>query len=377
MADKDWISFSCIEVQQPIGRFYIGAINSKDLVRISFADRRTMTERKRDIEIFSGIERPLSERRVAELRKYVKNIDASFPTGIILAIDSKNAKYDAQSSTMSLRNDDGVARIIDGQHRIGGLVGYNNGAFQLNVTMFVDMDMEDQAILFATINLKQAPVTKSLAYDLFDFAESRSPQKTCHNIAKLLNYKEASPFWRRIMILGVATGSPNETLTQAAFIEPLMQYITTDPMSDRDQLKRGNKLAPVTPEQVRVRRLIFRNMFLEDRDAEIARVMSNYFGAVSERWPEAWEGKKAGYVLNRTTGYRALMRFLPLPFLMFGYDAIVPASEFRVVFKKVRLKDDDFTSERFKPGSSGQSELYKMLLRDTGIDEHSPWKGLS
>ena len=278
---------------------------------------------------------------------------------------------------MSLRNGSQVAKIIDGQHKIEGLVGYDNGMFQLNVTIFVNMDMEDQAILFATINLKQAPVSKSLAYDLFDFAESRSPQKTCHNIAKLLNYKEGSPFWRRIMILGVATGSPNETLTQAAFIEPLMQYITPDAMSDRDRIRRNLPLESTTPEQVRVKKLIFRNMFLGDRDAEIARVMSNYFGAVAERWPEAWEGKRPGYVLNRTTGYRALMRFLPLPFLMFGYDAIVPKSEFRAVFEKVKLHDDDFTPERFKPGSSGQGELYRTLVRDSGIDEHSPWRGLA
>ncbi len=214
MSADEWICFRCIELEQPIGTFYIGAVKSHDLVRISYADVRRI--RERDIEVLSGIQRPLSQKRVEELQKYVKNVDASFPTGIILAVDSTNAKYEAESQTMFLRNADNVAQIIDGQHRIAGLIGYRGDNFMLNVILFIDMDKEDQAILFATINLKQTVVSKSLAYDLFEFAETRSPQKTCHNIAKLLNSRPGSPFEKRIMILGTATGAPNETITQAA-----------------------------------------------------------------------------------------------------------------------------------------------------------------
>src|ERR1017187_8381671 len=257
MNDSGWISVPCIEIQQPIGKFYIGAIDSHALVNISFADRRRIEKGERDIEIISGIQRPLAKKRIEELRKYVQSVDASFPTGIILAIDSENADYDSKAHVMKIKNDSNVAKIIDGQHRIEGLVGYEGQeAFQLNVTMFIEMDMEDQALLFATINLKQTPVGKSLAYDLYEFAETRSPQKTCHNIARLLNSRSNSPFFKRIMILGTATGSPNETLTQAAFIDPLLRYITQTPltaMEDRDALKRGKKLPEMEPDAVRVK----------------------------------------------------------------------------------------------------------------------------
>lgn len=364
------IKIDCIEVTQPIGTFYIGSIISKDLVHISYADVRRIEER--DVEVLSGIERPLSLKRVAELRKYVTNIDASFPTAIILSVSSEHATYDSRSHTMSIDNEENVAQIIDGQHRIDGLRGYSGPTFQLNVTIFVDMDLEDQALLFATINLKQTPVGKSLAYDLFEFAKTRSPQKTSHNIAKLLNSKEGSPFHRRIMILGVATGKPTETITQAAFIDRLIGYISQDPMADRDAIKRDQKLTRVDSAMIRVRKLIFRNMFVDDKDAEIARVLWNYFSAVAARWPEAWQFKQAGLILNRTTGFRALMRFLPLAYLSLGgFDSIVSEDDFRSLFDKVKLADSDFNPEEFVPGTSGQAKLFHTLETHTRIDEHT------
>jgi DGQHR domain-containing protein len=376
----EWIDVPCVELEQPIGKFYIGAIDSHDLVKISFADRRRIEKGERDIEIISGIQRPLAPKRINELRKYVTSIDASFPTGIILAIAAEDADYNPKTHVMKIKNDGNVAKIIDGQHRIEGLVQYDGPTFQLNVTMFVDMDMEDQALLFATINLKQTPVSKSLAYDLYEFAETRSPQKTCHNIARLLNARESSPFYKRIMILGTATGSPNETLTQAAFIDPLMRYITFDALSameDRDNLKRGKTLPEIPPDVIRVKKLIFRNLFIQDRDAEIARIMWNYFTAVAQRWPEAWELKRTGFVLNRTTGYRALMRFLPLAYLTLGRDTGIPTAEFKAIFDKVKLDADDFNPDRFVPGTSGQAELFRKLQADTKISESTIWKGVS
>jgi len=273
---------------------------------------------------------------------------------------------------MLIDNEESVAKIIDGQHRIDGLRGYSGPKFQLNVTLFVDMDIEDQALLFATINLKQTPVGKSLAYDLFEFAKTRSPQKTCHNIAKLLNSREGSPFHRRIMILGVATGRPTETITQAALIDRLIGYVSTDPMADRDALKRNQKLQKVDGAMIRVRKLIFRNMFIDDRDAEIARVLWNYFSAVAGRWPRAWQFKQPGLVLNRTTGFRALMRFLPVAYLSLrGMDTIVSEEDFRAVFDKVKIVDDEFNPENFVPGTSGQSKLYHALEGHTRLDEHT------
>jgi DGQHR domain-containing protein len=376
-ADEKWITISCITIQQPIGNFYIAGMPSRELVEISYADRRRILEGEREIEVVSGIQREISPKRVAELKQYVTTIDACFPTGVILAIESANAIFDPDNNTMKIRCADEVAKIIDGQHRIEGLVGYQGEPFEINVTIFVDMEMEDQAIVFSTINLKQAPVAGSLVYDLYDYATTRSPQKTCHYIARLLNSRADSPFYQRIMILGVATGKPNETLTQAAFIDPLLKLISSTPaqaMADRDVLKRKKPLIEIDEGAIRTRKLIFRNTFINEADAKIAKILWNYFKAVSNRWPIAWNQKQRGLILNRTTGYRALMQFLPIVVLSLDLIGKVPeVSLFESVFAKVRLVDDDFNPEEFPPGGSGQSRLRKAFELQTHMTEETIW----
>jgi DGQHR domain-containing protein len=270
---------------------------------------------------------------------------------------------------MTIVRSKNVAKIIDGQHRIAGLEEYENSNFELNVTIFVDMDLEDQALLFATINLKQTKVSKSLAYDLYEFATSRSPQKTCHNIAKLLNSRDESPFHRKIKILGTATGEPHETLTQAAFVDALIPYISAKPMLDRDMIKRGDEKKLSRPSPSEERRLIFRNMFIDNKDAEIAKVNWNYFAAVSNRWPNAWRLKQQGNILNRSGGFRALMRLLPIAYVnALSASKLVPTtSEFDKIFARIKLRESDFSPERYKPGSGGESALYSDLLLQSGL----------
>jgi DGQHR domain-containing protein len=249
------ITFHCIKVTQPIGTFYIGAIDAHDLHDIAFSDVRRIENR--DVEKYLGIQRELSEPRVKELRQYVRTVDATFPTSVIIAVASEHASFNEDENTMTIRRDAKVAHVIDGQHRIAGLGSNGYGTFQLNVTVFVDMELEDQAMVFATINLKQTKVSKSLAYDLYEFTSSRSPQKTAHNIAKLLNTRTGSPFFNKIKILGVATGKVEESLTQATFVDKVISYISRNALEDRDLIKRGK--TPTRADSYESKKLIFRN----------------------------------------------------------------------------------------------------------------------
>lgn len=115
-------------------------------------------------------------------------------------------------------------------------------------------------------------------------------------------------------------------------------------------------------------------MFIREEDARIAKVLWNYFTAVSLRWPIAWNQKQRGLILNRTTGYRALMQFLPILMLSLDLlDELPGVSVFSEVFNKVRLTDDDLSSENFTPGSSGQSQLRKALELQTRLMEETIW----
>lgn len=354
------IIFPCLRVVQPIGTFYLGIINSEDLVSISFADIRR--PEGRDIERYIGTQRDLNETRVKNIKQYVTTIDACFPTSIILSIDSKFASYDKNRRTITIKKNEKVAKIIDGQHRIAGLENYSGHAFELNVTIFIDMDIEDQAMVFATINLEQTKVTKSLAYDLYEYAQSRSPQKTCHNIAKLMNSKDESPLYHRIKILGRATGLDTEVLTQSTFVDRLLKLISRDPMGDRDMIKRKKKLERANERELKVR--IFRNRFIDEKDAVIARIIWNYFKAVDERWSKAWNNFDRGMILARSTGFAALMRLLPHIINDLPNSNIIKIDEFYSYLKKSKLKDSNFTSDNFLPGSTGESELLRTLRKD-------------
>jgi DGQHR domain-containing protein len=351
------IRVSCIEVQQPIGTFYIGAIDAADLVAISFADVRR--PEGREIERYIGTQRDLSAGRVADIKKYVTTVDACFPTAVILAIPSAEAKLDVGRTQLEITRAPNVAKIIDGQHRIAGLEEYSGPPFAVNVTIFLDMDLEDQAMVFATINLQQTRVTKSLAYDLYDFAKSRSPQKTCHNIAKLMNFREGSPLAGRIKILGKATGQPFELVTQATFVDRLLRMISADPMVDKDKLKRGKPLARATPAEQG--KLVFRNRFIDEKDAEIAKCLWNYFSAVRQRWRDAWNTDARGMVLARTTGFAALMRVLPHAMRKVNGTEIPSSEAFLHYFQGVEMEASEFTSDQFKPGSSGEAALVRVL----------------
>ena len=370
MIGKDKIVFPAIVVSQPIGRFFVGAMSAEDVVTISRADVRELEEN--DLDSYMGIQRRLSAPRVKELQSYVNSVDATFPTSVLLAVSDKNSDWDVNTRQLTLRATpdtplENVARIIDGQHRIEGLKAYRGQDFEVNVSVFVGADIATQAMIFATVNLAQTKVNRSLVYDLFDYEKTRSPQKSAHHIVVALDKLEASPFYHRIKRLGFATaGRDNETLTQAALVESLLDFITDDPMRDRDSFLR--KLGLGSPSKEQLRRRPFRGLFLQQKDEDIARIVLAYFSAVKHKWPKSWDNPRVqGNVLPKTNGLKALMRFLKPAYLSIVRDnigAVASASSFREIFSKVDLHDEDFNIKTFPPGTSGESTLYNRLMAD-------------
>lgn len=373
--DKQSIHFSAIRVTQPIGDIFVSSIGHEVLTRITYFDVRRIARTEREVETYLGIQRPLDKKRVSSLEAFVNFADASFPSSVILAIDAEYAVFHEDLSTIELRNfRDGedaptramrdIARVIDGQHRIAGLDAFQGDRFDLPVTIFVGADIADQAYVFSTVNLEQTKVSKSLAYDLFALAKTRSPQKTCHNIAIALDLDRDSPFFQKIKRLGFARPDRNrETITQAAFVEMLMQLITTAPKQDRDDLLRGKRLRPASDQQAA--RLVFRSLFIDERDVEIGQNVKNYFNAIRYQWPEDWEFEGLGIILSRTNGFRAFMRILPL---MYSYlkpsttQPVVAQEDFARLIARIPIERLQFNTERFPPGTSGESKIVLEVL---------------
>lgn len=366
-------SFHAVLVRQPIGDIYLASIDYELIQQITYFDVRRVMRDERDVERYLGIQRPLNDKRVQELKKYVNFIDATFPTSIIIAVEEDYARYDDENLRLTLSNTKreedtpsiafrSLSRVIDGQHRIAGLEGFAGEAFEIPVSVFVGSDLADQAYVFATVNLEQTKVNRSLALDLYELAKTRSPIKTCHNIAVALDSVESSPFYRRIKRLGVSTeGRYGELLTQSTVVNGIKGYISEDPNGDRDLLLRGKKLEKATEEELK--KLCFRNLFIEDEDLRIGKILEQYFLAVAERWPDSWNYRGPGRILNRTNGFRALSSIFGGIYTSLAEPGdFVTKDEFKQISDEVEAPDEFFSTENFKPGSSGEAELKKFFI---------------
>lgn len=358
-------------VTQPIGVFYVGVMAAETLRRNARPETRKVLDSE---ETIAGIQRAVSEERVKEIRQYLRTADASFPNSIILSLDPAYLAEGPDSIQVTER-DIGLVRlvvtqdieafsVIDGQHRLKGFDEETEKDFQLIVAIFIGLDEEDKAYLFSTINSKQTKVNKSLVYDLFDVAERRSPQRSAHDIAKLLNADAKSPFYRRIKLLGMNPKFENEVLyranlSQGTFVERLLALITRNAAHDRDVIRRGAQ-----PERgEKDSKLVFRPMWVDDRDNVILKVLFNYFTAVAEVFPKEWSDGKTP--LARTIGFGALMSLLtdlvPAGLQRGDLSSEFFAKEVGKIRKGYEQMGPALTFENFPAAGNGETKLLHQL----------------
>ncbi|HEX8382248.1 MAG TPA: DGQHR domain-containing protein [Sphingomonas sp.] len=373
--------FSVIRVRQPIGDLYLGSIDSKTLWQLAEYDMREIRRGEDGIYLATGVQRRLDEKRVDEIATYVRTVDATFPTAVVLAISTDCIDITERSDgcmEMELRSEEvveegglfsyeRVARVIDGQHRIEGLRRSGIADFDVNVAILVDADIEDQARVFAIVNLAQTKVSKSLVYDLFSYSTTDSPEKIAHAVCIALDQAPGSPLERRIKRLGTATpGRSNpEPLSQATVVEGILSHMVSNKqqlIKDRDWARRGRGFDPISDEEAR--RLVLRRFFLESRQTDLSELLWNYFEAVAQRWPQAWTPTGTGRMLPRTNGFRALIKFFRVAYNFLAVPgSVVTTQQFASVFNRVNLVDGDFNTDNYPPGTSGETRLYNDLVR--------------
>jgi DGQHR domain-containing protein len=367
-----------LKVDQPIGEFYIGAIDSKDLLDIATVDVREFV--KGHPGSIDGIQRELSQGRLTSLRQYVNLEYATFPTSIILAIDERSVElnevdgcselFDLVIQEVPSDDDfDGIpieraAFVIDGQHRLAGLANLDpeKPPFEVNVSIFVGADIADQAEIFSRVNLAQTKVNKSLMYDLLDYAKEKSPFKVAHDVVVALNNDANGPFEGKIKRLGKRTpGATGETLAQATVVNGLLRHLPQDQEKERSKSIFGFGSKPEPRESWRDR--IFVDYYRNDDVFSILLIVSNYFEAVRDTWGNAWSNPEEGQILSRTTGYNALIRFLKDAYVsVVDEPRVVEREEFAKIFSRVNIEGDALNKAEYLPGSSGSGKLYRELL---------------
>lgn len=351
------MSYPCTAFEQPAGTFYLTAMPARDVVRVSRAKPRMFNPETLASE--GGIQREPSERRIKAIAEYVGTSDAAFPTAVLLAIKSEDCVLEGDQITI---DGEGVADIVDGQHRIEGLRFASDrelAKFTLPIVLIIDATEEEKALLFATVNGTQTKVPASLVYDLYGVSESRSPAKTCHEIARSLNSMPESPWYRRLKMLGRKSGPGSaESLSQGTFVKFLLPLISENPAADADLIKNNKPPGNYS-------RCIFNEYFRKEKDSQILKVLLNVFGAAQKTWPEEW-GNATDFVLTKTLGFSGIMRALPELVAQGRRRGDLSQQYFSEVFKRTKERmhaaNRTLGSGQFSASASGEAEFRDFIL---------------
>lgn len=332
-----------LKVTQPIGEFYLTVMSAYTLINKTIINRRDED---------GGIQRELNLGRMKEICSYIKEKDATFPTSIIVAANSEikeNLKEESEGIfSLNIENVDYIGEIIDGQHRVQAFRGMKKSEidkFELPVVLMFDLEEEGKAYVFSTINSKQVKINPSLIYDLFSLSSNRSPQKTCHEIARLANKDIYSPFFERLKMLGKKEIG-TETLSQGTFVKQLLPLISRNPDDDLRKSKKNEEL-------LKDKRLPFRDLFIDGKDEVIYKVLMNMFKAVRDTFLDEWDNG----MWTKTIGYGALLKALKEIYFIGVDNKDLSEEFFRKGFDGLHIE------KKYTSGEKEEVELKNIIVK--------------
>jgi DGQHR domain-containing protein len=214
--------------------------------------------------------------------------------------------------------------------------------FEIPISLLVDFDLAEQAMVFADVNFNQKTVSRSYYWDIFGAFESDnvSTISFTHELVLHLNNADKSPLKGMIKILGTGPG-----LISQAFLGVRLVLL-------------------IDPEHSKA---VFRHFFLRRQKGDvtasrqIAAIIRNFFQAVKAELPYAWptlhEGRYSAYhyrfILCKSMVMSGLIAILgeiyKLALLDFAFDAEaeVAASEvFSPEFFRLFLTEIDLEGRK-------------------------------
>jgi len=337
-----------LSVKQPIGEFFITSIKASMLAKVVDATPRG--------EHPDAVQREQSKKRINEISEYCSDTDATFPTPIVVAINL-GADVRIDENYIHFNGNEIIGDVIDGQHRLEGLKKseYIND-FELPVVFMFDLESYHKAYVFSIINSKQARVNMSLIYDLFALSQTKSPYKTCHEIARALNKEFDSPFYRRLKMLGKKEeGQELASLSQGTFIKYLLSLITNNADKDTRAIKRNIAL-------VEDDRRPLRKYFISDDDAVIHKIILNLFSAVKKVFNEEWSNPDK-FILSKPIGFGSIIKIFPEFFEIGNERGDLSEDFFIEIFEQIKSNlKNEITSENYGSNEQARTQLSRDLL---------------
>lgn len=380
-----------LKVKQPLGDFFVVSLPARVVRQVTFLDP-TRIERVDKVKFFYsllGAQRVASSARAKKIAKYINTIEAAFPNSIILSANYINegelqedtskrwSVEDKGNGTFELviPTSSPMASVIDGQHRMLGFDHCDEARkdMELVCSVYVDLPHAYQAYLFATININQRKVDKSLAYEQFGYnlddeaASEWSPDKLAVFLARKLNLKSDSPLFGHIRIAPIDDKDalqaifPGGTwqISTAAVVEGIMRLISTNPKNDRETLHAQNSLS-------RKRSILsadkapWREMYLKGEDAKIFEMLEAFFSSAATHLFVNASGQS---YINKTIGIQAL--FDLLAFLGKPKDVTALKTRANEIFTALELVD--FSNPFYQASGKGRVRVKYTLFFLAGL----------
>jgi DGQHR domain-containing protein len=208
-----------------------------------------------DADEGTGYQRILNEARAKRLADYLldghKALEAFLPTSIFLATD-KLLPFDETNNSVRIDSGKiGPFNVVDGQHRIRGLVlaaekDHSLNSFEVPVNIAVNLNIVSQMAHFLIVNTTQRSVDKAIEQqivarltDLIEFEKTpvlpkwiqrqvdRGEDARALQIVQYLNDDKDSPWFGKIRMANDDDLSGDATINQKSFVTSLKKYVLT------------------------------------------------------------------------------------------------------------------------------------------------------
>jgi DGQHR domain-containing protein len=155
-----------IEVEQEQHTFMLTAIPASLLTQISYAAIRRQDDEE------GAVQRVLNQSRISGIKAFAMQ-GGDFPTSIVL--NWVDGKLNRNGNWIDIPKTARAAQIIDGQHRVAGILEAlaerpELGKMLIPVAIYEGLNTVQCANIFLSINTEQKPVSRSLVFDLYGIA---------------------------------------------------------------------------------------------------------------------------------------------------------------------------------------------------------------
>jgi len=248
--------------QNSLTRVFAFSAGANEILQFAAIDRLSRNEEGK----IQGFQRPQVSNHIREIRDYLAKDDAILPNSIVVAFTSgvqvNSSQIDGISEVTIKVGDKPNGLIVDGQQRLTALSQIKDKNFQVLVSCIVCQSEEELRRQFILIN-NTRPLPKSLIYELLPTVDGLPPRLSSRAMAatltERLNFDESSSIHTKIKMHTNPGGLIQDTVVQKVIMNSLENGALREIVSQSDGIDKSFQL------------------------------FSNYYKAVAEIFPEAWD----------------------------------------------------------------------------------------